>query len=89
MTIPNTTIAGSMTNAPTPDETFQFDQNNNLKTEYKMPPIPEIIPENGEFWCVREAGTNKLYGPYLTEEAAQSLITGDGINGTLSRMTLQ
>ena len=89
MTIQTTTIAESMTSAPSPDGIFEFDQNNKLKAEIKLPPVPEIIPENGEFWCVKETATNKLFGPFMTEEAAQSLIDDDGIKGTLSRMTLQ
>ena len=78
-----------MTNAPTPDHTFEFDQDYKLTTAFEMPPIPEDVPENGEFWCVLEKNTGKLYGPYLTETAALSLIQEDGVDGKISRMTLQ
>ena len=77
------------TAAPEPTETFAFDQDYKLKSAFIKPEIPKDLPETGEFWCVLENGTKRLFGPYLTENAALSLIQEDGIDGRISRMTLK
>ena len=77
------------TSAPEPTETFEFDETYKLKSAFKMPKVPKELPETGEFWCVHERSTGRLYGPYLTENAALSLIQEDGIDGAISRMVLK
>ena len=68
---------------------FTFDQDYKLKSAFKLPEPPASVPESGEFWAVVENGTGKLYGPYMTENAALSLIQEDGVDGAISRMHLQ
>lgn len=68
---------------------FTFDQDYKLKSAFAVPEPPRNMPEDGEFWAVQEKGTGKLYGPYLTENAALSLIQEDGVEGAISRMHLK
>ena len=89
------TIAGSMTESVTTfdvsfdDESgFSFEQDYKLKTAFERPALPAVVPDGGQFWCVHCQDTGRLYGPYLTENAALSLIQEDGINGKISRMVL-
>ena len=45
--------------------------------------------EGGEFYCVFEDFTRRIYGPYMTETAALSLLKEDGIKGSVRRMVLK
>ena len=68
---------------------FEFSQDYKLKSAFPVPEPPTETPERGEFWCVWETKTARIYGPYMTETAALSLIQEEGIEGTISRMTLK
>ena len=43
------------------------------------------FPDGGEFFCV--VSPENIYGPYLTEAAAQSLLD-EGVEGRVKRMQL-
>ena len=71
------------------DRGFTFDQDYKLKSAFKLPLPPANLPEDGEFWAVVEKETGRLFGPYMTENAALSLIQEDGVDGAISRMVLR
>ena len=48
-----------------------------------------VIPTAKQWWCVvSNEGLGSIYGPYLTEAAAQSLIDEGKAEGTVQRMDL-
>ena len=62
-----------------------------LKTAFEetMPQVPRQLPEMERWWCVIDGdGLGSIYGPYLTETAAQSLVAELG-RGLVHQMTLK
>lgn len=73
------------------DVNFATDAGYRIKTAFPetMPEVPRQMPLNERWWCViDEEGLGTIYGPYLTETAAQSLVAELG-RGLVHQMQLQ
>ena len=63
----------------------------NIPPQAIIPPTaPDpVVPVAGQWWCVvDESGLGTIYGPYLTEAAAQSLIDDGKATGNVVSMEL-
>jgi len=63
----------------------------NIPKQAIIPPdAPDpVVPVAGQWWCVvDESGLGTIFGPYLTEAAAQSLIDDGKANGNVVQMEL-
>lgn len=73
------------------DVGFSTDHGYRLKTAFTetMPDVPRQMPADERWWCVIDGdGLGTIYGPYLTETAAQSLQADLG-RGLVHQMRLQ
>ena len=75
------------------DVGFSTDAGYRIKTAFDMPKIPVDMPADEKWWCVIDGegpamrSPMRIYGPYLTETAAQSLADELG-RGVLTQMNL-